>query len=150
MTGTAAALGAAAFSLSACTDNGTAEAAAEVDQLTAQADRARSDAAAATAAIALAPDKSASLTTISAERTAHALELDAEIARAAGSGASATTAPPSTSVANAPAGVETLSTSLADSARSAADLARTMSGYRAGLLGSISASCSTQVAVLLP
>ena len=49
MTGTAA-LGAAAFSLSACTDNGTAEAAAEVDQLTAQADRARSDAAAATAA----------------------------------------------------------------------------------------------------
>ncbi len=44
MTGTAAALGAAAFSLSACTDNGTAEAAAEVDQLTAQADRARSDA----------------------------------------------------------------------------------------------------------
>ncbi|MBJ7478945.1 hypothetical protein ACIQYW_22605 [Rhodococcus erythropolis] len=150
MTGTAAALGAAAFSLSACTDDGTAEAAAEVDQLTAQAERARADAAAATAAIALAPDKSASLTTISAERTAHALELDAEIARAAGGGAATTTAPPSTSVANAPTGVESLSTSLADSARSAADLARTMSGYRAGLLGSISASCSTQVAVLLP
>ncbi|MBY6385125.1 hypothetical protein EEB12_03095 [Rhodococcus sp. WS1] len=149
MTGTAAALGAAAFSLSACTDTGTAEAAAEVDQLTAQAERARSDAAAATAAIALAPDKSASLTTISAERTAHALELDAEIARAAGGGAT-TTAPPSTSVANAPTGVDTLRTSLNDSARSAADLARTMSGYRAGLLGSISASCSTQVAVLLP
>ncbi|MGR6521498.1 hypothetical protein [Rhodococcus sp. MS13] len=149
MTGTAAALGAAAFSLSACTDNGTAEAAAEVDQLTAQAERARSDAAAATAAIALAPDKSASLTTISAERTAHALELDAEIARAAGGGAT-TTAPPSTSVANAPTGVDTLRTSLNDSARSAADLARTMSGFRAGLLGSISASCSTQVAVLLP
>ncbi|MFD6513752.1 hypothetical protein [Rhodococcus sp. NPDC060176] len=149
MTGTAAALGAAAFTLSACTDDGTAEAAAEVDQLTAQAERARSDAASATAAIALAPDKSAPLTTISAERTAHALELDAEIARAAG-GSATTTASPSTSAANAPTGVDALGTSLADSARSAADLARTMSGYRAGLLGSISASCSTQVAVLLP
>jgi hypothetical protein len=35
------------------------------------------------------------------------------------------------------------------SQQSAADLARTQSGYRAGLLASISAACATEAVVLL-
>ncbi|KJF22196.1 MULTISPECIES: hypothetical protein [Rhodococcus] len=147
----AASIGAIAFAATACTDNGSAQAAVEVDQLTSQADRARADAAAASNSIALAPERVAALTTISAERTAHADALDAEIARAAGGGAGTTSTPSASSTAPAaPAGIDAVRASLAESARSAADLARTTSGYRAGLLGSISAACATQTAVLLP
>ena len=147
----AASIGAIAFAATACTDNGSAQAAVEVDQLTAQADRARADAAAASNSIALAPERVSALTTISAERTAHADALDAEIARAAGGTAGTTSTPSASSTAAAaPTGVDAVRASLAESARSAADLARTASGYRAGLLGSISAACATQTAVLLP
>ena len=150
----AASIGAIAFAATACTDNGSAQAAVEVDQLTSQADRARADAAAASNSIALAPERVAALTTISAERTAHADALDAEIARAAGGGTGTTSTPSTPSASStapaAPAGIDAVRASLAESARSAADLARTTSGYRAGLLGSISAACATQAAVLLP
>lgn len=145
----AASIGAVAVTATACSDNGTAKTAAEVDQLITQAARARADASAASSAIALAPERVSALTTISAERKAHADALDAEIARAAGTTPSATTAPSSSTVAPPPTGVDALRTTLTESARSAGDLARTVSGYRAGLLGSVSASCATQVAVLL-
>lgn len=145
MTGTTVMLGAASATLAAC-DTGGEERAAAVDQLVDQADRARADAAAATAAIALVPDKSVQLTTISTERTAHAAELDAEITRAAGAGPTTSTPAPATT---APSGLDAVRTSLTESARAAADLGRTMTGYRAGLLASVSASCTAQVAVLL-
>ena len=127
------------------------EDAAEPDPLAGQATRARTDAATATALVARAPELSAPLTTIAAERTSHADALEAEIARMEGATTSFT--PPSTT-GTTPIGelptVEELRERLNRSQREAADLARTLSGYRAGLLASISASCAVQTAVMLP
>lgn len=135
----------------------------EPDPLAAQEVAARADAAAASAAIAVAPDRHAALTAIAAERTAHADALRTEIDRAVGvyadgtkpahrtravSGpsavASGSAVPPTT-----PPSVETLRTQLTASQKSAAELARALTGYRAGLLASISAACAVQTGVLL-
>lgn len=122
----------------------------EPDPLLAQAARARTDASTATALIAASPDLAAPLTTISSERTAHADALDAEVARAAG----ATTSDTPSSTTTAPAAeaptVELLRERLTQSQRSAADVGRTLQGFRAGMLASISAACAVQTAVLLP
>ncbi len=121
----------------------------EPDPLIAQAQRARTDAALAGALVAVAPERADALATIGAERTTHAQALDAEIARLVGgtptSPASSTAAPP----VEAPS-VELLRERLTRSQRDAADLARTLRGYRAGLLASVSAACATETAVLLP
>ncbi|WUD70069.1 hypothetical protein OHA40_26020 [Nocardia sp. NBC_00508] len=136
----------------------------EPDPLAAQEILARADAAAATAAIATAPERHAALSTVAAERTAHADALRTEIdrvigvyadgttpvhrTRANGSGPSAVAAgsavPPT-----APPSIDALRAQLAASQKSAADLARALSGYRAGLLASISAACAAQAGVLL-
>ncbi|MFE7742940.1 hypothetical protein [Nocardia sp. NPDC057455] len=136
----------------------------EPDPLAAQEIAARADAAAATAAIAVAPDRHTALTAIAAERTAHADALRTEIDRVIGvyadgtkpvhrtraseSGPSAVASgsgvPPAT-----PPTVEALRAQLAESRKSAADLARALDGYRAGLLASISAACAVQAGVLL-
>lgn len=136
----------------------------EPDPLAAQEVAARSDAAAATAAIAVAPDRHAALAAIAAERTAHADALRTEIDRAIGvyadgtkpahrtrAGASGPSAVASGSAVppTAPPSVETLRTQLTASQRSAAELARALTGYRAGLLASISAACAVQTGVLL-
>ncbi|MFX0576679.1 hypothetical protein [Nocardia nepalensis] len=137
------------------------------DPLAAQEVLARSDAAAATAAIAVTPQRHAALTVIANERTAHADALRAEINRvigvygdgttpthrtreltpsasAAAPAASGTAAPPTQ-----PPSIDELRTRLTKSQQSAGDLARTQSGYRAGLLASISAACAAQAGVLL-
>ncbi|MGV9719214.1 hypothetical protein [Nocardia beijingensis] len=136
----------------------------EPDPLAAQEVAARADAAAASAAIAVAPDRHAALAAIAAERTAHADALRTEIDRAIGvyadgtkpahrtragvSGpsvvASGSAVPPTT-----PPSVETLRAQLTASQKSAAELARALTGYRAGLLASISAACAVQTGVLL-
>ncbi|MFI5537731.1 hypothetical protein ACIA5H_15200 [Nocardia sp. NPDC051900] len=136
----------------------------EPDPLAAQEVAARSDAAAATAAIAVAPDRHAALAAIAAERTAHADALRTEIDRAIGvyadgtkpahrtrAGASGPSAVASGSAVppTAPPSVETLRTQLTASQKSAAELARALTGYRAGLLASISAACAVQTGVLL-
>lgn len=124
----------------------------EPDPLLSQAVRARTDASTATALVALAPDLAEPLTTISAERTAHADALEAEIARAAGATTSYT--PPSSTTTTAAAGegptVELLRERLSQSQRSAADVGRTLQGFRAGMLASVSAACAVETAVLLP
>lgn len=124
----------------------------EPDPLLAQAARARTDASTATALVALAPDLADPLTTISSERAAHADALETEIARAAGATTSHT--PPSSTTTTAAAGeaptVELLRERLTQSQRSAADVGRTLQGFRAGMLASISAACAVQAAVLLP
>lgn len=141
-------LGATALPLVAgCSSSGDADTPAEVDALTEQARAARRDAANATATIAGRPDLAAALGVIAAERTAHADALDEEIARAASTPTSSTTA---TTPAAAPVPIDQLRADLAGSQRDAGKLARTQSGYRAGLLGSISASCAAQQVVLLP
>jgi len=124
----------------------------EPDPLLAQAASARRDAATARALTALDPGLAGALGVIADERTAHADALDSEVARMAGittdpttSGTSTTTAP----AGGAPPTVEQLRESLVRSQRTSADLARTLTGYRAGLLASISAACGVQTEVLL-
>ncbi|MEU2251952.1 hypothetical protein [Nocardia xishanensis] len=141
----------------------------EPDPLAAQEVMARADAAAATAAIALAPQRQTALSTIANERTAHADALRAEIARVVGvygdgtiparktrdraaPFAATTTGPEATGTAVppiSPPSVEQLREQLARSRKSAADLAVTQSAYRAGLLASISAACAVHAGVLL-
>ncbi|MFR9751843.1 hypothetical protein ACL02S_12505 [Nocardia sp. 004] len=130
----------------------------EPDPLAAQEALARADAAAATAAIAMEPQRHAALSAIAAERTAHAEALRTEIDRVIGVYADGTTPVRRTQESDAAAAatgtvvapnIVALRTQLTESQKSAADLARTLSGYRAGLLASISAACATQAGVLL-
>ncbi|MFE3056565.1 hypothetical protein [Nocardia sp. NPDC059239] len=142
---------AAVGALAACTRNDTP---AAPDPLIAQETSARTDAAAATAAIATSPDKAGALQTIATQRTAHADALRTEIDRAIGVYGDGSTpshrTPPVTPTAPVPPpGVAVLRSQLQQSQRSAADLSAQLSGYRAGLLSSISASCATHAGVLL-
>ena len=124
----------------------------EPDPLLAQAASARQDAATARALTAIYPDRAGALGVIADERTAHADALDSEVSRMAGITPDATTS--STSSTTAPAvgeapTVEQLRDMLVRSQRTSADLARTLTGFRAGLLASISAACGVQTEVLL-
>ncbi|SFN12694.1 hypothetical protein [Nocardia asteroides] len=150
--------------LAACTEDDTVHA---PDPLAAHEVLARADAAAAQAAIALAPQAQAALTTIATERTAHADALRTEIDRVIGVYGDGTTPVhrtgqitvpgpdgaqvPATAVATAtqPLTIAQLRDQLGRSQQAAAALARTESGYRAGLLASISAACATEAGVLL-
>ncbi|MFC4126638.1 hypothetical protein [Nocardia rhizosphaerae] len=150
--------------LAACAEDDTVHA---PDPLAAHEILARADAAAAQAAIALAPQYQDALTTIAAERGAHADALRTEIDRVIGVYGDGTTpvhrtgevmvpAPDGRSVPAAVAETPTqpltltqLRDQLIHSQQSAAATARTQSGYRAGLLASISACCATQAGVLL-
>ena len=118
------------------------------DPLVAQAERARSDAALATAATATLPDLAGALGVIAAERTAHADTLNAEIDRMNPTASTSSTPAPTPAPVNPPLLVE-LKARLAESATGAAAVSRTLSGYRAGLLGSISAACAVHTEVLL-
>lgn len=140
----------------------------EPDPLYEQETLARADAAAATAAVATDPARGAALSTVAAERTAHADALRAEIARVVGVYGDGTTPEHRTRTptalpaeptvdpvtgaaggAGAPPSVPQVRDRLTRSRRSAADLARTQQGYRAGLLASISAACAAHAEVLL-
>lgn len=127
-----------------------------IDPLRPIATAARTDAALAAAAAADNPTLAAPLGVAAAERSAHAVALEAEIARAAGT----TPQPPATSSSPVPSSPVTSSTAppvavaelraaLTASAAAAGALARTAPAYRAGLLGSVAAACSAQLAVLL-
>ena len=134
---------------------GEDDGAGEVDPLIAQAERARVDAATAGLLVALLPDRAGALNAVGAERTTHAQVLDAEVARLAGADpASTTTASTTTTTTVAPAAdpptLDLLRERLNGSQRAAADLARTLQGYRAGMLASISAACAVHKGVLLP
>ncbi|WP_459957483.1 hypothetical protein [Nocardia sp. IFM 10818] len=137
--------------LSACTDE---KAPAAPDPLLAQEESALVDAAAATAAIATAPEKARALETIAAQRTEHATALRTEIDRAIGTYGDGTKpsyrTPPVTPTAPVPPpSVATLRDQLTAAGRSAAELSAQLSDYRAGLLASISAACATHAGVLL-
>jgi hypothetical protein len=95
----------------------------------------------------------AALTEVAAERTKHAQALTTEIARLAVNPTSTSremTAPTTTpAVAASPPPLADVIRSLRASADSARQLAGTSSGYRAGLLGSIAASCTASHSVAL-
>jgi hypothetical protein len=149
-------LGAAALAVlgTAATACGKPVARPEVDALVAQLERAHSDnQLAAAAATAAPPQIAATLTTVAAERAAHAQALSDELTRMVGpsstgwsTSASATSSAPTTTTTSGPPpkppSPKDVVAALRQSADGAAQLAAQQSGYRAGLLGSISAACT--------
>lgn len=122
----------------------------EVDELTAQLDRARADSRLATDAAATAdPPLEQTLTAVAAERDAHARALGDELTRLVGTEAPTTTPSTSTAAAVKPPTARDVVAALRRSAESATELATQMSGYRAGLLGSIAAACTAAAVVAL-
>jgi hypothetical protein len=130
----------------------------DVEALVAQLDRARADSQlAAGAASAARPDVAAALTTVAAERSAHVQALTDEITRISGetpqtsaSASSTASSPTSTSTTGEPLPPPTsrdVIAALQQSADSAAQAAAQQSGYPAGLLGSIAASCTAAFTV---
>lgn len=131
-----------------------------VEELLSPLDQARHDSALATAAaaaIGMPPQIAAALSVVATQRTAHARALATEIARAAGklvSEASGTSegsspSPTPTEPAPPPPPVSDVIESLRRSAEDANRLVTTSSGYRAGLLASIAASCTASYTVAL-
>lgn len=122
------------------------------DPLEAQLEAARRDSELADAAAkAAAPAQVPALTVVADQRARHAAALVEEIARAAGTPTPSSTSSPAstTSAQAAPApSVQDVISALRTSADSATRLAPTLAGYRAGLMGSIAASCATAVTVL--
>ena len=131
-----------------------------VEDLLGPLDQARRDSAlagAAAAAVGNPPQIAAALTVVATQRAAHARALSTEISRAAGkftSASSETTSPsPSPTEPGAPPPppppLADVVDSLRASAESASRLVATSSGYRAGLLGSIAASCTASYTIAL-
>jgi predicted small lipoprotein YifL len=129
----------------------------EVEDLAAALQRARADSRlAAEAAAGARGPVAAALTTVAGERAAHADALVDELVRLRGD--QAPTAEPSETESSAtpdgspqrrPPTVADVVAALRESADSASDLAARMSGYRAGLLGSIAAACTAAYRVAL-
>jgi hypothetical protein len=153
-----AALAALGVVASACGDSPPK--APAVEQLLGPLDQARHDsalAAAAAAAVGNPPQVAAALSVVANQRAAHARALSTEISRAAGklSTSSSETASAGPTPA-APAGpppppppVSDVINALRASADNAARLVSSESGYRAGLLASIAASCTASYTVAL-
>jgi hypothetical protein len=131
-----------------------------VEDLLGPLDQARKDSALASAAaaeIGHPPQIAAALTVVATQRAAHARALSTEISRAAGKFTSASSESTSPTPSQAePAGpppppppVSDVINSLRASAESASRLVATESGYRAGLLASIAASCTASYTVAL-
>jgi hypothetical protein len=131
-----------------------------VEDLLGPLDQARRDSAlagAAAAAVGNPPQIAAALTVVATQRAAHARALSTEISRAAGkftSSSSETTSPsPSPTEPGAPPPppppLADVVDSLRASAESASRLVATSAGYRAGLLGSIAASCTASYTIAL-
>ncbi len=122
----------------------------DLDDLMAQLDMARSDSRLASDAATTAnPAMRPALAAVSSERSKHAEALSDEIARMTGE---PTTSSPTTttSVQQAtPPTAKDVVAALRTSADSAAKTATQLSGYRAGLLGSIAASCTAGYTVAL-
>ena len=124
----------------------------ELDDLMTQLDMARSDSRLASdAATTAKPPQRPALASVSSERSKHAEALSNEIARMTGQPiTSSTTTTTSTTAAQASAPTaKDVVAALRKSADSATQLATQVSGYRAGLLGSIAASCTAAYTVAL-
>jgi hypothetical protein len=124
----------------------------EAELVAAQADSELAVAAAKAAKPAIAP----ALNEVAAERAKHAAALLEELSRAAGKPIPTTTSPQTTSAPptpDKPAPPPTLR-DVAEAMRKSADratkLVPALSGYRAGLMGSIAAACTASFTVGLP
>ena len=123
----------------------------ELADLMTQLDMARSDSQLASdAASAAKPPQRPALAAVSSERSKHAEALADEIARLTRQPATSTSATTTSTAAQAsPPTAKDVVAALQKSAESAGRLATVMSGYRAGLLGSIAASCTAAYTVAL-
>jgi hypothetical protein len=132
----------------------------QAEELLGPLDQARHDSAVASAAataIGLAPQVAAALTVVATQRTAHARALSTEISRVANKLTSSTSETASSSPTPTgaaappppPPPVSDVIDALRASAESASRLVATSSGYRAGLLASIAASCTASYTVAL-
>ncbi|BBZ74468.1 hypothetical protein MPRS_55610 [Mycobacterium paraseoulense] len=132
-----------------------------VEELLGPLDQARKDSAlagAAAAAVGNPPQVAAALTVVASQRAAHARALSTEISRAAGKLTTSSTSE-TTTVGPSPAQppgpppppppVSDVINALRASADSASRLVAGESGYRAGLLASIIASCTASYTVAL-
>lgn len=130
-----------------------------VEQLLGPLDQARHDTAlagAAAATVGLPPQVAAALAVVANQRAAHARALATEISRAAGkltsSSSSETTSPSQAQPPGPPPpppAVPDVINALRASADNAGRLVASESGYRAGLLASIAASCTASYTVAL-
>lgn len=123
------------------------------DPLEAELQAARHDSElAAAAAKAAKPALAPALNEVAAERARHASALVEELARAAGTPTPTTseTPTPTTAAPSTPPTVRDVTDALRKSAESATKLVPTLSGYRAGLMGSIAAACTASFTVGLP
>ena len=124
----------------------------DLDNLVTQLDLARSDSQLASDAVATAkPEMKPALSVIASDRSKHAQALSDEIARLTGTPSTSTSATTTTTTqaqATPPTTKEVVD-ALRKSADSATQLAAQLSGYRAGLLGSIAASCTAAYKVAL-
>lgn len=120
------------------------------DELEGPLGAARSDAAAATAAVAAFPDLGERLTPVADARRAHADALAAEVRRARPDRAPAVDGPaaPAPVPASATEALTALRGSLGAARDAAGALALTTASYRCGLLTSVAASCAGQATVL--
>ena len=119
------------------------------EELNTQLDLARRDSQMARAAAAAAgPFYAPPLNVVADERADHATALSAEIARRAGQ-TTTSSSPAAPAAASPPPSRMDVIAALRESADSAAKLAANLSGYRAGLLGSIAASCTASVTIPL-
>lgn len=142
-----AALAMLGASVAAC---GSPEPPPEVDELAAQLERARTDSQLATdAASAARGDMAQALTAVASERSAHAQALTDELVRMRGTDAPTATATSTTAEPAKTATVQEVVGALRVSADSATNLAAKLSGYRAGLVGSIAAACTAAYTVAL-
>ena len=125
----------------------------EIDDLVAQLDLARSDSQLAGAAATTAPPQLArALTAVASERSAHARALEDEITRVTGETPTQTQTTTTTSSAPPPKPPtdEGRHRRVAHSRRrTPASWRPRLSGYRAGLLGSIAAACTAAYTVAL-
>ncbi|MBU8832946.1 hypothetical protein [Mycolicibacterium goodii] len=157
-------LSAAALSLLGVTSTacGSTPPPPELADLTALLDRARADSTLATEAAGALPPQDATaraLTAVANERSAHAQALSDELTRMTGEAPpspSATSAPssaspsPGTSATTAPVpNADDVVAALEQSADQATAVAARLSGYRAGLVGSIAAACTAAYKVAL-
>jgi hypothetical protein len=145
-------IAAAALSAIGATASACGSPAPQPEELAPQLDLARRDSQmAGAAATAAGPFYGPLLNVVADERAAHAKALSQEIARAAGettTSSQAAAPTPSGSAAPPPSRTDVMA-ALRESADSAAKLGANLSGYRAGLLGSIAASCTASVTVPL-
>jgi hypothetical protein len=123
----------------------------DLQDLVAQRERALADSQLASDAVATAkPELKPGLSAVASDRSKHAQALSDEIARMTGEPVTSTSATTTTTPAQATAPtVKDVVAALRKSADSATQLAAQLSGYRAGLLGSIAASCTAAYQVAL-